>query len=190
MLHPALQQVNENQASILTTAVSQEILRCRWKMPSQHLWEEAEKIRNGEALAGSATVSRTTPETTALGRRAGHENSGTSSRFLSLISGILLHFSLSMKPWTSRLALLMVLFGIAFGQNKKVSKTDAEIKEAIIKGSIANYRGSCPCPYNTDRAGRSCGKRSAYSRPGGASPLCYASNVTSKMVADYRKKSE
>ncbi|MEO0409166.1 MAG: hypothetical protein AAF289_17625 [Cyanobacteria bacterium P01_A01_bin.135] len=33
--------------------------------------------------------------------------------------------------------------------------------------------GSCDCPYDTDSAGRRCGKRSAYSRPGGASPVCY-----------------
>ena len=33
--------------------------------------------------------------------------------------------------------------------------------------------GSCDCPYDTDRRGRSCGKRSAYSRPGGRSPICY-----------------
>lgn len=33
--------------------------------------------------------------------------------------------------------------------------------------------GSCDCPYDFDRRGRSCGKRSAYSRPGGRSPICY-----------------
>jgi hypothetical protein len=33
--------------------------------------------------------------------------------------------------------------------------------------------GSCDCPYDTDKRGRSCGARSAYSRPGGSSPICY-----------------
>lgn len=33
--------------------------------------------------------------------------------------------------------------------------------------------GSCDCPYDTDRAGRRCGGRSAYSRPGGNQPVCY-----------------
>lgn len=33
--------------------------------------------------------------------------------------------------------------------------------------------GSCQCPYDTDKRGRSCGARSAYSRPGGAAPACY-----------------
>lgn len=34
-------------------------------------------------------------------------------------------------------------------------------------------RGSCDCPYDRDSRGNSCGRRSAYSRPGGASPMCY-----------------
>lgn len=33
--------------------------------------------------------------------------------------------------------------------------------------------GSCDCPYDTDSAGRRCGGRSAYSRPGGSQPVCY-----------------
>ncbi|MBD1859955.1 MULTISPECIES: SH3 domain-containing protein [Leptolyngbya] len=33
--------------------------------------------------------------------------------------------------------------------------------------------GSCECPYDTDKRGRSCGRRSAYSRPGGSAPACY-----------------
>ena len=82
--------------------------------------------------------------------------------------------------------LLALAFGIAAGQ--KTEKTDEEVKQILIKESIANYSGNCPCPYNTDRAGHKCGKRSAYSRPGGASPICYASDVTPKMIADYRKR--
>jgi hypothetical protein len=34
-------------------------------------------------------------------------------------------------------------------------------------------QGSCDCPYDVDRRGRTCGSRSAYSRPGGSSPACY-----------------
>ena len=86
--------------------------------------------------------------------------------------------------------LVAVALGVSFGQTQptKTSKTDDEIKQAIINQSIASYRGSCPCPYNTDRAGHKCGARSAYSRPGGASPVCYATDVTQKMVDDYRKQ--
>ena len=46
-----------------------------------------------------------------------------------------------------RLAVLLFALVIVLGQSKP--KTDAEIKRAIISESIANYRGSCACPYNT-----------------------------------------
>jgi hypothetical protein len=72
---------------------------------------------------------------------------------------------------------------------EKTTKTDTEIRETLIKASIAAYSGSCPCPYNTDRAGTKCGKRSAYSKPGGAAPLCYPDDVNQKMVDEYRKRS-
>lgn len=48
----------------------------------------------------------------------------------------------------------------------------------LIQQSRSNYSGNCPCPYDRDRAGRRCGGRSAYSRAGGASVLCYPSDVT------------
>lgn len=64
--------------------------------------------------------------------------------------------------------------------------TDAQIKQILIDESIAAYSGNCPCPYNTDRRGRSCGRRSAYSRPGGEAPLCYPKDVTKEMVQAYR----
>jgi hypothetical protein len=74
------------------------------------------------------------------------------------------------------------------GQTKRTEKTDAQIRQELISASIAGYSGNCPCPYNTDRRGRRCGGRSAYSRPGGAAPLCYERDVTQKMVEDYRKR--
>jgi hypothetical protein len=90
------------------------------------------------------------------------------------------------------LGLLTALSPISVsGQTAKPApapKTDADIKQVLIRESIASYAGNCPCPYNRDRAGRSCGRRSAYSRPGGAAPLCFAEDVTTKMVDDYRAK--
>jgi hypothetical protein len=99
-----------------------------------------------------------------------------------------LQYNSATMKYAMRFALLAVALVTAVGQTKKVEKTDAEIRQAIINESIASYRGSCPCPYNTDRAGRKCGARSAYSRPGGASPICYAKDVTQKMVDDYRNR--
>lgn len=48
--------------------------------------------------------------------------------------------------------------------------TPAPNPNAAVRASVS---GSCDCPYDTDKRGRSCGKRSAYSRPGGRSPVCY-----------------
>lgn len=66
--------------------------------------------------------------------------------------------------------------------------TDQQIRQILIRQSIANYSGSCACPYNTASNGSRCGGRSAYSRPGGASPLCYDADVTPQMVANYRAR--
>ncbi|MFG1492687.1 hypothetical protein ABMA75_03905 [Halobacteriovorax sp. ZH4_bin.1] len=63
-----------------------------------------------------------------------------------------------------------------------------KVKDAMIRQSIMQYSGNCPCPYSTMRNGRRCGKRSAYSRPGGASPLCYKSDISDKQASDFFKK--
>ena len=64
--------------------------------------------------------------------------------------------------------------------------TDAQVRQKIVQESIRNYPGNCPCPENRDRAGRRCGARSAYNRPGGYSPKCYPSDVTAADIAAYR----
>ena len=81
---------------------------------------------------------------------------------------------------------LALSLSLVTGQAAK--KTDAEIKQLLIKESIGAYKGSCACPYSKDSAGKNCGARSAYSKPGGAAPLCFERDVTEKMVDDYRKK--
>ena len=65
--------------------------------------------------------------------------------------------------------------------------TDAEVKQQIIDESIADYSGSCACPYNSARNGSRCGGRSAYSKPGGASPICFKDQVTAEMVKKWRE---
>lgn len=64
--------------------------------------------------------------------------------------------------------------------------SDTEVRQALIRQSLSGYPGPCPCPYNTMRNGRACGGRSAYSRPGGYSPLCYDSDVSPAMIDSYR----
>ncbi len=64
--------------------------------------------------------------------------------------------------------------------------SDDEIRQAIVQQSLAQYRGNCPCPYNAAANGGRCGRRSAYSRAGGASPLCFPADVTDEAVRRYR----
>jgi hypothetical protein len=68
------------------------------------------------------------------------------------------------------------------------SLTDAEVRKEIIRQSIAGYSGNCACPYNRSSNGSKCGKRSAWSKPGGASPLCYADDVSDQMVKRFRQQ--
>ncbi len=70
----------------------------------------------------------------------------------------------------------------------RAARSSQVIKQRIIADSIDSYSGSCPCPYNTASNGTSCGGRSAYSRVGGASPLCYASDISDDMVENYRQR--
>jgi hypothetical protein len=64
---------------------------------------------------------------------------------------------------------------------------DAQIILLLLAQSRATYPGNCACPDDHDRAGRRCGGRSAYSRPGGRSPLCYPHDVTQAMIDAFRK---
>jgi hypothetical protein len=70
----------------------------------------------------------------------------------------------------------------------KISLSNDEIRQQIIRESITSYPGNCPCPYNSARNGSSCGRRSAYSKPGGYAPICYPNDVTTEMIENYRKR--
>ena len=54
-----------------------------------------------------------------------------------------------------------------------------------IKRDAASRGG---CPDDLTRNGRRCGANSAYSRPGGASPKCYPSDVTTAEIEEYRSR--
>jgi hypothetical protein len=66
------------------------------------------------------------------------------------------------------------------------AQSDAQVKQQIIRQSIASYPGPCPCPYSVMRNGRSCGGRSAYSRPGGYAPICYPADVSEAEIRAWR----
>jgi hypothetical protein len=69
--------------------------------------------------------------------------------------------------------------------------TAAAIAAIIVQASRDQYHAGgrpCACPDDSMRNGRACGARSAYSRPGGAAPLCYPSDVTAAMIESYRQR--
>ncbi|WP_447649480.1 hypothetical protein [Pseudomonas abietaniphila] len=73
---------------------------------------------------------------------------------------------------------------------KETRLTDAAVAQLIIEESISSYPGNCPCPYNSARNGSRCGKRSAYNRAGGYSPLCFKEDVSKDMVQEYRERTQ
>lgn len=79
---------------------------------------------------------------------------------------------------------LLAFPGSLAGQEQRL--TDDQIRDILIRQSIARYSGPCPCPYSTMRNGRKCAGNSAWSKPGGASPLCYRNDVNAARVAAYR----
>ena len=73
----------------------------------------------------------------------------------------------------------------------EVALTAAAIAAIIVKASRDQYYATghpCACPDDLMRTGRACGGRSAYSRPGGAAPLCYPTDVTPEMIELYRRR--
>jgi hypothetical protein len=69
--------------------------------------------------------------------------------------------------------------------------SDAQVRELIVQESVGAYQASgrpCACPYNTMRNGAACGGRSAYSRPGGAAPICYPADVTDGQIKMWRTR--
>ncbi|MFG6077012.1 hypothetical protein [Erwinia sp. OPT-41] len=64
--------------------------------------------------------------------------------------------------------------------------SDEEVQQRIVAESIADYAGSCACPFNSARNGSRCGGRSAWSRQGGEAPICYVKEVTAEMIDQWR----
>lgn len=69
--------------------------------------------------------------------------------------------------------------------------TAAAIAALIVAESRRAYYSTghpCACPDDRMRNGRACGGRSAYSRPGGAAPLCYPTDVSEVRIKAYRER--
>jgi hypothetical protein len=83
--------------------------------------------------------------------------------------------------------LIVLILGVSFAMaDDKIS--DKEIKTVLIDRSIVEYGKPCPCPFSKSRNGGQCGLNSAYSKADRLSILCYPSNVTKKMIKEYRDK--
>jgi hypothetical protein len=85
--------------------------------------------------------------------------------------------------------LALVLTVIAAPATAQPALTDQEIATIIVKESRdAYYRTGhpCACPEDLARNGSRCGRRSAYSRPGGAEPYCYVTDVPREKIETFR----
>src|ERR1700694_3461201 len=86
-------------------------------------------------------------------------------------------------------ACLCLLFALASSAPAQSPLTDQQIATIIVKASRDAYYQTghpCACPEDSARNGSRCGKRSAYSRPGGAEPYCYVTDVPKEKVESYR----
>lgn len=69
--------------------------------------------------------------------------------------------------------------------------SDDAIADLIVRRSRNRYYATgrpCACPYDKASNGSACGGRSAYSRAGGAEPLCYPSDVKPWMISQTRQQ--
>jgi hypothetical protein len=112
-----------------------------------------------------------------------------------MIPSLMLSLILIGQPGTEaplimrRTLLFLLIAAPAFAQPAAKQITDAEIASMIVQASRdAYYRTGrpCACPDDVARNGSRCGGRSAYSRPGGASPYCYPSDVPKAEIDRYR----
>jgi hypothetical protein len=89
-------------------------------------------------------------------------------------------------------AIVTVLLLAGAGRSQaQIKLTDREVTAKIVQESREAYYATghpCACPDDHARNGSMCGRRSAYSRPGGAEPKCYVSDVTPADIAAYRAR--
>jgi len=83
-------------------------------------------------------------------------------------------------------AMLLSMFTIAACSAETANAPDSDIRDVIVRASIAVYDGACACPYQKTKAGQTCGATSAYKNEGRGGVLCYKSDVTPKMIERYK----
>jgi hypothetical protein len=76
-------------------------------------------------------------------------------------------------------------------QEAAAALTAAAIAAILVQESRRAYYATgrpCACPDDMMRNGRSCGGKSAYSRPGSARLLCHPSDVPAAMIEKHRAR--
>jgi hypothetical protein len=90
---------------------------------------------------------------------------------------------------TSRPAALLCLAALLWATPTSAQRmNDDDIRKILIEESLASYTAPCPCPYSYARNGSQCAGASAYSMARAPGLLCYAGDVTWRMVQDYRAR--
>jgi hypothetical protein len=74
-----------------------------------------------------------------------------------------------------------------WGASNAFALTDGQVRDLMIKASIASFKGACPCPYSFTAEGLRCGTQSAWSKHDGTGPACYRQDIGDPAIADYRK---
>ncbi len=87
-----------------------------------------------------------------------------------------------MKNYYKNLFSLIFIFNFFLTSQSLGDENKDQIIQQIISESIASYPGKCACPYQKTSNGSRCGKRSAYSKPGGYEPICFPSDVKDEMI--------
>lgn len=86
---------------------------------------------------------------------------------------------------------LVLFFAFAGALFAETPLTDQQIATILVQASRDAYYKTghpCACPEDLARNGSRCGGRSAYSRPGGAAPYCYVTDVKREEIERYRTK--
>lgn len=95
---------------------------------------------------------------------------------------------MNIKSVTTVVLVAVFVFVSEMAIAKSNQLSDDQVKQRIIDDSIASYPGTCACPFNTARNGSSCGRRSAWSKAGGASPICYKKEILKAMIKEWHQQ--
>lgn len=95
---------------------------------------------------------------------------------------------MNIKSVTTVVLVVVFVFVSEMAIAKSNQLSDDQVKQRIIDDSIASYPGTCACPFNTARNGSSCGRRSAWSKAGGASPICYKKEISKAMIKEWHQQ--